>query len=412
MTSTIWSFLDDCLRYRKNNPADPDLALWLTTGTELARYRDETKPIGEDEISRATAVALRGNKVEWSRRGGFSRRAELIIINQSNIYSIVRLFSCPLLVEPAPPVSSTTLFSCRLSFSPLGLLLPSYHALVAGVSTIGFTFLRLRRSAPTAQSLRSLCAMGFFDHLQKGGGFSLQPKKPQIRKVVTQTRPAVPARTSSAAASPAPAASSRSAVRQSKARPVSGDSRQNTPQKRLGTAGKIRKRPSPAQRLSSDDDDSDTDTSFEVRKRARVSASAEPDPDRRVRDTEMFSEKGKESFRMVHAADIASLEKPGKFKRAFDKTDKPVDVWLQYPGASQKERYAICYLLSCSSIGIRLETDGEGFFADTSSLCRATKTTSDPSTISCRLLRWFPRITYPTMSGTCLITTQPESSVV
>ncbi|KAJ9200767.1 hypothetical protein DTO164E3_3917 [Paecilomyces variotii] len=183
--------------------------------------------------------------------------------------------------------------------------------------------------------------MGFFDHLQKGGGFSLQPKKPQIRKVVTQTRPAVPARTSSAAASPAPAASSRSAVRQSKARPVSGDSRQNTPQKRLGTAGKIRKRPSPAQRLSSDDDDSDTDTSFEVRKRARVSASAEPDPDRRVRDTEMFSEKGKESFRMVHAADIASLEKPGKFKRAFDKTDKPVDVWLQYPGASQKERYQL-----------------------------------------------------------------------
>lgn len=142
---------------------------------------------------------------------------------------------------------------------------------------------------------------------------------------------------------------------------MSGDSRQNTPQKRLGTAGKIRKRPSPAQRLSSDDDDSDTDTSFEVRKRARVSASAEPDPDRRVRDTEMFSEKGKESFRMVHAADIASLEKPGKFKRAFDKTDKPVDVWLQYPGASQKERYVICYLLSCSSIGIRLETDGEGF---------------------------------------------------
>lgn len=124
MTSTIWSFLDDCLRYRKNNPADPDLALWLTTGTELARYRDETKPIGEDEISRATAVALRGNKVEWSRRGGFSRRAELIIINQSNIYSIVRLFSCPLLVEPAPPVSSTTLF-----FVPSVILSLRYHYL-------------------------------------------------------------------------------------------------------------------------------------------------------------------------------------------------------------------------------------------------------------------------------------------
>lgn len=90
MTSTIFSFLDDCLRYRKNNPADPDLALWLTTGTELARYRDETKPIGEDEISRATAVALRGNKVEWSRRGGFSRRAELISNNQSVKYILYR----------------------------------------------------------------------------------------------------------------------------------------------------------------------------------------------------------------------------------------------------------------------------------------------------------------------------------
>lgn len=92
--------------------------------------------------------------------------------------------------------------------------------------------------------------------------------------------------------------------------------------------------------MSSDDDASDTDTSFEVRKRARTDDSAEPDPERRVRSLKAFSEEGVKPFSMVHAADITSGKKAGNFKRAFGSDgDKPPEVLLQYPSASQKERY-------------------------------------------------------------------------
>ncbi|KAL2011555.1 hypothetical protein VTN00DRAFT_4273 [Thermoascus crustaceus] len=208
--------------------------------------------------------------------------------------------------------------------------------------------------------------MGFFDHLQKGGAFSLQAQKPQIRKV-TQTRPAPPPASTARASSqipgnasstknklhPSPASSSASATNRSRelnGKVVRKDV--DSSKSRLSTpSNRIRKRPSPAQtqRLSSDDDDSDdnnTDTSFEVRKRARVSASAEPDPNRRIRSIKAFSEEGQKTFPMVHAADIVtSAQKAGKkFKRAFEgstSSDRSAEILLQYPSNSQKERYEL-----------------------------------------------------------------------
>lgn len=180
--------------------------------------------------------------------------------------------------------------------------------------------------------------MGFFDHLQKGGAFSLQPQKNQIRKVV-QTRPA-----------PAKSAPNTPNSRSPRVQPSSGRSRKThaarsvssdpdvRPSKRLNTPTRVRKRPTPEQRLSSDDDASDSDASFEVRKRARTSASAEPDPERRVRSVKAFSEEGTRPFKMVHATDITSTEKPGSFKPAFG-AEKAREILLQYPSASQKERY-------------------------------------------------------------------------
>ncbi|KAE8131839.1 S-adenosyl-L-methionine-dependent methyltransferase [Aspergillus pseudotamarii] len=183
--------------------------------------------------------------------------------------------------------------------------------------------------------------MGFFDHLQKGGGFSLQPKKPQIRKIV-QTRPAPPSRTSSLT----PGTSSRASpsdkpkkTQGSGSRSVSRDPDLTSSKRRLNTPSQNRKRQTPEQRLSSDDDSSDTDTSFEVRKRARTGDSAEPDFERRLRSLKAFSEAGVKSLPIVHAADITSVQKAGCFKPAFRGTDRPIEILLQYPSASPKERY-------------------------------------------------------------------------
>ncbi|KAJ5587359.1 uncharacterized protein N7459_003124 [Penicillium hispanicum] len=184
--------------------------------------------------------------------------------------------------------------------------------------------------------------MGFFDHLQKGGAFSLQPQKPQIRKVV-QTRPA-PARSATSTpgnCSPRVHSSSERSrkTHTAKARSISSDP-DARPSKRLNTPTRPRKRPSPEQLLSSDDDVSDSDTSFEVRKRARTSVSADPDPDRRLRSVKAFSDDGTRPFKMVHAVDITSGPKAGKFKPAFGADGNSAEIHLQYPSASQKERYA------------------------------------------------------------------------
>lgn len=200
----------------------------------------------------------------------------------------------------------------------------------------------LKRSPPTCGPL--VIFMGFFDHLQKGGSFSLQPKKPQIRKVV-QTRPAAPSRSSSQTPNSAPPrVSSTDKTRHSRSQrsSASRDSEPPASKRRLGTPLRSRKRQTPELRLSSDDDDddaSDTDASFEVRKRARTSDSAEPDLERRVRSLKAFTEDAVKALPMVHAAEITSVQKPGNFQPAFGQTDQPAEVLLQYPSASPKERY-------------------------------------------------------------------------
>lgn len=199
-----------------------------------------------------------------------------------------------------------------------------------------------------------LTLMGFFDHLQKGGAFSLQPQKNQIRKVV-QTRPA-PAKSAPntpSSRSPQVQPSSERSRKTHAARSVSSDP-DARPAKRRNTPTRVRKRPTPEQRLSSDDDASDSDASFEVRKRARTSASAEPDPERRVRSMKAFSEEGSRPFKMVHATDITSAQKAGAFKPAFGAT-KAGEILLQYPSASQKEKYGQ-YMISI------VPNDTNGFF--------------------------------------------------
>ncbi|RAK82914.1 histone H3 methyltransferase [Aspergillus costaricaensis CBS 115574] len=182
--------------------------------------------------------------------------------------------------------------------------------------------------------------MGFFDHLQKGGAFSLQPKKPQIRKVV-QTRTAPASRSTSQ--TPGPSSSrtppAQLKAQQSASRSVSRDRDPPSAKRRYGTPAQSRKRQTPELRLSSDDDASDTDSSFEVRKRARTGDSAEPDPARRVRSLKAFSEDSIRSLPMIHAADITSRQKSGNFKPAFGAAKPLPELLLQYPSTSSPERY-------------------------------------------------------------------------
>ncbi|KAL2800416.1 S-adenosyl-L-methionine-dependent methyltransferase [Aspergillus keveii] len=183
--------------------------------------------------------------------------------------------------------------------------------------------------------------MGFFDHLQKGGGFSLQAKKPQIRQVV-QTRPAPPSRSSSQPSNrptprPVPAESQRK-TRDFLSTSASGE-REYSSKRRL-TPLRNRKRPTPEQRLSSDDDDgSDTDTSFDIRKRARTGDSSEPDYGRRLRSLKAFSGDETRALPMVHAAKLTSGDKAAKFSPAFGRTGQRAEILLQYPSATPKERY-------------------------------------------------------------------------
>ncbi|KAH8705083.1 S-adenosyl-L-methionine-dependent methyltransferase [Talaromyces proteolyticus] len=190
--------------------------------------------------------------------------------------------------------------------------------------------------------------MGFFDHLQKGGAFSLQAKKPQIRKVVSQTKPTPQSRSSSAPttdtdSSPLarPAYSTNRAAREVNSRQPSTQKNALLPKQRAKPRNL--KRPSPILRLSSDDDDSDTDASFEVRKRTKLSANEEPDLDRDIRASEAYSKEGPKALAMVHAADITSQKPAGKYTPVFgkEKSETAIEIKLQYPTALKGERYQL-----------------------------------------------------------------------
>ncbi|KAL6721574.1 Nucleosomal histone H3-Lys79 methylase [Lecanora helva] len=98
----------------------------------------------------------------------------------------------------------------------------------------------------------------------------------------------------------------------------------------------------PQQRLESDsDDDGDAQDLEGDRKRARRHSDAEPDVKRKIRSRKAFSNEDGGRFDMVHAADIASLDKSAEFKPAFPSDPLATKICLQYPSASQPERYAL-----------------------------------------------------------------------
>ncbi|KAM5429990.1 Nucleosomal histone H3-Lys79 methylase [Microsporum canis] len=204
--------------------------------------------------------------------------------------------------------------------------------------------------------------MGFFDHLQKKGTGVIPAQKAQIRKV--ECKPSI-TRSSSAPSQPVKPPSVRAHSESSAKRTVTSPRKPNLSDS-TGVAKKSpapssssdlltvnpprsrsvsRKRSSPAvQQLVSSSDDSETDESLDIRlaKRTKVSASVEPDLKRRLRSEVAFSESAERTFPMVHALDIASIEKktPG-FRNAFKEPKGCTTIALQYPTYSQRERYQL-----------------------------------------------------------------------
>ena len=177
--------------------------------------------------------------------------------------------------------------------------------------------------------------MGFFDHIQKKGSIAIKAQPAQVRREIVL-----------APVNPQKSLNSNPRLNDNRHLPGTLDmkrrpvTREQTSKPRTQN---LRKRPSSTQpRLESDSDESSNDNFREgSRKRTRVSTDVEEDTRRHVRCRKAFSDEDGGSFPMVHAADIASLSKPTKYRAAFPDSVHATGIFLQYPSASHRERYII-----------------------------------------------------------------------
>ncbi|KAL8735959.1 MAG: hypothetical protein Q9166_000521 [cf. Caloplaca sp. 2 TL-2023] len=92
--------------------------------------------------------------------------------------------------------------------------------------------------------------------------------------------------------------------------------------------------------LVSDSDSQDSDTATELpKKRVKMVNVAQVSVKRQLRSKIAFSEDENGQFPMVHAADIAALNRATKYKPAFPPGMEQQAIQLQYPSASQKESF-------------------------------------------------------------------------
>ena len=138
---------------------------------------------------------------------------------------------------------------------------------------------------------------------------------------------------------PFPQHSNKRSLSDKKATKLSSQTAKPSPKSR---AQNLRKRPvSTPQRLESDSDNDVSDQDLgDARKRARRTSDVERDLKRQIRSRKAFSEEDGGVFPMVHAVDVASLRKPTKYKAAFPNDPLAIEIHLQYPSASQSEKYA------------------------------------------------------------------------
>lgn len=173
--------------------------------------------------------------------------------------------------------------------------------------------------------------MGFFDSIQKPGFKAAKGKNSQIHQEITRTP--TPPRT------PIPLSQrlNNRTLQVKRVQKQSSNSKSPSPKPQEKTRRK--RAVSTPQRLESDSDDDGADQDFGgARKRARRNSSAEPDIHRQIRSRKAF-EAEDVKLPIVHAVDIASVSEPTKYIAAFPNDALAFEVFLQYPSASQPEKY-------------------------------------------------------------------------
>ncbi|KAI9831335.1 MAG: hypothetical protein M1819_005109 [Sarea resinae] len=197
--------------------------------------------------------------------------------------------------------------------------------------------------------------MGFFDQFHKKGSPAIKPQEVKIRTEIVRAKanPLAPRSSPQLKANARPTVSRQSSG-VTKSDGTSSDRRptraaapaSERKSKSLKPRTTIRKRSSPAlQHLSSSSDEVSDDEALLAlsRKRVKASESVEPDLNRKVRSSAAFSEDKNAKLSFVHAADIASLEKPNKFAPAFDDSCQSHDIQIRYPSAGPVERYQLVH---------------------------------------------------------------------
>lgn len=186
--------------------------------------------------------------------------------------------------------------------------------------------------------------MSFFGHLHKSGAPAIKPQGSQIRKEVIRVAPDV--RSHQRIASPPAGHPSGKSARQPNGAPQKTKAGvkhglDESPNTKLNNK-KPRHRPSPRSQPLQASSDSSDDDSFLARSSPKPRVTRSPDLKRQVRCRAAFVDEDG-TFPMVHAADIASIDKTNKYKPAFvDTAAGSTDVLLlQYPSASQPERYGV-----------------------------------------------------------------------
>ncbi|KAL8785504.1 MAG: hypothetical protein Q9213_003330 [Squamulea squamosa] len=172
--------------------------------------------------------------------------------------------------------------------------------------------------------------MSFFSLIQKKGSKPIPPAPNSIRKeVVHSSTNRKTAFLNNSHPSPVLPASRR------KGQIANKDRAKTTVEQHL------RKRKQPQQsRLVSDSESEESNISTEVpKKRLRLNNGARTSMKRQLRSVTAFSEGEDGIFPMVHASDIAALDKPTKYRHAFPQHFGSEAIQLQYPSASQQETF-------------------------------------------------------------------------
>ena len=178
--------------------------------------------------------------------------------------------------------------------------------------------------------------MGFFQSIQKPGFKAAQAKNSHLQQEVIKTTP--DARKTQSPIPFAQRLNNRPLHMKQAPKPKGTKA---TPSPRLRLQNPRKRAASTPQRFDSDSDDDVSDGDLNISsKRARRRSEPEPDATRQIRSRKAFSAENGGQFPMVHAADIASLKKPNEYKTAFPEYPEAVEVQLQYPSASQREKYA------------------------------------------------------------------------